>query len=104
MSAVAFALLGDVSSASALLSVAPALINAKHSRDFEREADAFAKRWLTANQIPARRFDDILCGMQSRSGGDADSPFTRYLSTHPTTDDRVRCDALDPLRSDQDGA
>jgi Zn-dependent protease with chaperone function len=119
VSAVAFALLGDVSSASALLSAVPVLIEAKHSRDFEREADAFAKRWLDDNAIPAHRFDDILCRMQSESGGDEDSPFARYLSTHPAADERMRCesesesepsahgeprDGLDPPGPDQDGA
>jgi peptidase M48-like protein len=39
VSAIAFALLGDVSSISGLLSAARALLHAKHSRDFEREAD-----------------------------------------------------------------
>jgi Zn-dependent protease with chaperone function len=105
VSAVAFALLGDISSASALLSAAPVLIEAKHSRDFEREADAFAKEWLAGNAIPAHRFDAILCRMQSESGGDADSPIARYLSTHPTTDERVRCEPeLDAPGPDQDGA
>lgn len=107
VSAVAFALLGDISSASALLSAAPVLIEAKHSRDFEREADAFAKRWLADHEIPAHRFDALLCRMQAGSGGDADSPIARYLSTHPATDERVRCepeDALDAPGPDQDGA
>ena len=36
VSALAVALLGDVSSISALLSAAPALLHAKHSRDCDR--------------------------------------------------------------------
>jgi Zn-dependent protease with chaperone function len=43
ISALAVAVLGDVSSFSAILGAAPALLHAKHSRDFEREADTFAK-------------------------------------------------------------
>ena len=61
VSALAFALLGDVSSISALLSAAPALLHAKHSRDFEREADGFAKQWLRENGIAESNFDAILC-------------------------------------------
>lgn len=125
VSALAFALIGDISSASALFSAVPALIDAKHSRDFEREADAFAKRWLVGHGIPPFRFDEILCRME-RGGGDDDDDgpasvsteeelgrnerdeeatataepehertdtdhLSRYLSTHPTTDERARC-------------
>lgn len=108
VSALALVLLGDVTSASTLLSAAPALIEAKHSRDFEREADGFAKSWLEERGIAPERFDAILCRMGGRMGGrmnserndrmqdeagdDAGSTFGRYLSTHPPTDERVRCD------------
>jgi len=91
VSALALVLLGDVTSASTLLSAAPALIEAKHSRDFEREADGFAKSWLDDHGIPPERFDAILCRMLAEAGNDADSAFGRYLSTHPPTDERVRC-------------
>jgi Zn-dependent protease with chaperone function len=93
VSALAFALVGDVSSASALFGAVPALIDAKHSRDFEREADAFAKSWLTRHAIDPARFDQILCRMQRGSEGDAGSSWARYLSSHPTTDERARCEA-----------
>ncbi|MBK7949219.1 MAG: M48 family metallopeptidase [Deltaproteobacteria bacterium] len=125
VSALAFALIGDVSSASALFSAVPVLIDAKHSRDFEREADAFAKGWLVGHGIPPFRFDEILCRMERGEGAhDDDGPasvfsdeelgrherdeeakataeparerpdvdrLSRYLSTHPTTDERARC-------------
>ena len=91
VSALALVLLGDVNTASTLLSAAPVLIEAKHSRDFEREADAFAKTWLDQQHIAPDRFDAILCRMQAEASGDADTSFARYLSTHPPTDERVRC-------------
>jgi Zn-dependent protease with chaperone function len=91
VSALAFAILGDVSSISALATTVPALLQAKHSRDFEREADAYAKRWMAAEGIAAHRFDDILCRMEAKMGGGADDPLSRYLSTHPATDERARC-------------
>lgn len=93
VSAVAFALLGDVSSASAFLGAVPALLQAKNSRDFEREADAFAKGWLVRNEIDPIRFDAILCRMQRKAGGDEDSGFARYLASHPSTNERAHCDA-----------
>lgn len=92
VSAIAFALLGDVSSASALFGAVPALIQAKHSRDFEREADGFAKGWLVRNGIAPDRFDAILCRMRADAGEDEEVGLVRFLSTHPTTSERARCD------------
>lgn len=91
VSAITFAILGDVSSISALVSAAPALIEAKHSRDFEREADDFAKQWLARNNIPAHRFDDILCRMEEELGTGDEAGVGKYLSSHPSTDERARC-------------
>ena len=103
VSAIAFALLGDVSSASALFSAVPALIQAKHSRDFEREADGFAKGWLVRNGIGPERFDAILCRMQAEAdakGGDGEDGLVRFLSTHPATGERAHCEAVPaPTRS-----
>jgi Zn-dependent protease with chaperone function len=96
VSALAFALIGDVSSASALFSAVPAVIDAKHSRDFEREADAFARSWLVDHGIGPDRFDEILCRIRSESGGSDDGGWLRYLATHPPTDERARCPAAPP--------
>jgi Zn-dependent protease with chaperone function len=93
VSALAFALLGDISSASTLLGAVPVLIEAKHSRDFEREADAFARDWLERNGIAPTRFDEILCRMQQASEPGDEERFTRFLATHPTTEQRARCAA-----------
>jgi Zn-dependent protease with chaperone function len=88
VSAIAFALLGDVSSISGLLSAAPALLHAKHSRDFEREADTFAKQWLRQHNIAESNFDAILCRMSEgrHSPGDVD-----FFSSHPATSERAHC-------------
>jgi Zn-dependent protease with chaperone function len=89
VSAIALALLGDVSSISGLLSAAPALLHAKHSRDFEREADAFGKQWLREHRIAESNFDSILCRMSAahNSSGEAD-----FFSSHPATNERARCE------------
>ncbi len=91
VSAIAFAILGDVSSVSALATAVPVLLQAKHSRDFEREADAYAKRWMAAEGIAEHRFDDILCRMTKRLSPGPDGELSQYLSTHPATDERARC-------------
>jgi predicted Zn-dependent protease len=82
-------LFGDASSTSALIAAAPTvLINAKHSRDFEQEADAFARQWLRDNGIPQHRFDDLLCRLQASGPEGAEM---KYLSSHPPTAERANC-------------
>ena len=90
VSALAVALLGDLSSLSGILSAAPALLTAKHSRDFEREADRFAKQWLRENRIAESNFDAILCRMTG-THGPKDKEAVDYFSSHPATDERARC-------------
>ncbi len=92
ISALALAVLGDVGSVSAILSAAPALLDAKFSRDFETSADRFALHWLENNGIARERFDAILCRMTDTEGseGGATNPL-RYLSTHPATAERAHC-------------
>lgn len=90
VAAIAFAVLGDASSISALAAAAPAaLINAKHSRDFEREADGFAKEWLQENHIASNRFDDLLCRLAKEHGSTPGS--MSYLESHPPIDERAQC-------------
>jgi Zn-dependent protease with chaperone function len=89
VSALAVAILGDLSSVSGILSAAPALLTAKHSRDFEREADTFAKQWLRENRIDESAFDAILCRMSGKHGESAES--VDFFASHPPTDERVRC-------------
>jgi Zn-dependent protease with chaperone function len=81
---------GDVSS---LVATAPTLLlQAKYSRDFEREADAYAAEVMRANGISLAHLADILERLESgRSSGRALKRVTTdYLSSHPTTADRLR--------------
>ena len=91
VSALAVALLGDVSSISGILSSAPVLLHAKHSRDFEREADNFGKTWLKEHGIAESNFDAILCRISEEHGASPDSEATDYFASHPPTSERVRC-------------
>ena len=82
--------LGDVN---VLIATAPTtLLQAKYSRDLEREADDHAVAVLMLNGIPTRRLVRMLERLDepggkraSASGGIAE----RYLSTHPVTAERV---------------
>ncbi len=80
---------GDVTSVTALSATLPTmLIEAKYSRDFEREADQFALRQLRENDIEPRYFADILLRLQAQHP-DAGDVFG-YLSSHPATQERVK--------------
>lgn len=86
VAALAFAVLGDVGTASSLVAAVPVLlVQAKHSRDFEREADAYSRAWLRAQGLPESAFDTMLCRLAK---SDADVP---YLSTHPPVEERASC-------------
>jgi Zn-dependent protease with chaperone function len=79
---------GDLTSVASLASGLPAmLLQAKYSRDFEREADEFALDTMKRHGIPAESFAAILLRMGERRGAAADVPD--YLSTHPATRERA---------------
>jgi Zn-dependent protease with chaperone function len=80
--------LGDVS---ALGAAAPAaLLNAKYSRDLEREADAYAARVLKLNNMPVSLLADALVLIEKSHGrGRGGDGAASYLSTHPATAERL---------------
>ena len=82
------AVTGDLTSVASLASALPAmLLQAKYSRDFEREADEFALDTMKRHGIPADSFAAILLRMGERRGAAADVPD--YFSTHPATRERA---------------
>lgn len=81
-------ILGDVSSASLIVASVPTLlVEAKHSRAIEAEADDFAYAWLEEHDIPTHHFGDLLLRLEAEHGGDGS--FS-YLSSHPPTRERAR--------------
>jgi Zn-dependent protease with chaperone function len=88
-----FTLLGDVNSASTLAASIPAvLVHARHSRDFEREADEYSFVWLHERGIPNHRFGDILKRIEQAHGREQDEKggVMTYFSSHPRTAERTR--------------
>ena len=78
--------IGDLS---ALGAAAPtALLEAKYSRDLEREADAYAVAVLRASHIDPARLAQALELLEKAHGGGSDSGVLAYMSTHPTTEER----------------
>ena len=79
--------IGDVSTIAA---AAPtALIEAKYSRDLEREADAFAAAILRENDIDVRHLINLLRRLDEKAGADAASGALKYLASHPATSERL---------------
>jgi len=98
------ATIGDLASISSLAASAPTLlINAKYSRDFEREADTAAARYLLSRDISVRKFTDILERLgadherrnreepsRTERRGKEKSSWQSYISSHPPIRERVR--------------
>jgi len=79
------AITGDIGSFSDLAAGLPSLLlQSGYSRDMEREADAYALRWLNAACIPPRRLADIL-GRLDKAASDK----TNLLDSHPGTRERI---------------
>src|SRR5262245_49130352 len=90
--------LGDVSGIAAGL---PALVlQARYSREHEREADRFAVAMLKANAIAPRRLASMLARMeaarddaakkQGKASASKSAAGLDYLSSHPATAERIR--------------
>jgi Zn-dependent protease with chaperone function len=82
--------IGDFNS---VLAHAPAaLLEAKYSRDLEREADAFAVDVLRANGISVKHLAAMLERLERSQSEARAAASMAYLSTHPATKERI--DAL----------
>jgi predicted Zn-dependent protease len=62
------------------------LFELEYSRAFEREADAFAIDLLRRADLPPEALADMLERLEE---GDAAGPWAAYLSTHPSSEERV---------------
>lgn len=79
--------IGDVSGLSA---AAPtSLLQAKYSRDLEREADAYAAWMLTVNHMPVSLLIDALEALEQSHGGRTNPGAMSYLASHPATAERI---------------
>jgi Zn-dependent protease with chaperone function len=82
------AVTGDVASITSLAATIPTvLVEAKYSRNFEREADEYALQHLRAHNIAPHYFADILLRMENTRPSRGDIPD--YLATHPATEERI---------------
>ncbi|MBL9203706.1 MAG: TonB family protein [Opitutaceae bacterium] len=82
-------LTGDLSTLTQFSAALPLFILRNgYSREFEREADRYARDLLLDRKIPLHRFSSILrklTATRPKTGFD-----TTYLSTHPSTEERLK--------------
>lgn len=96
---VVMAVTGDLSSVSSLVAAIPVLLTQLgYSRDFEHEADRFAAALLAEQGGDPRRLGEILARLERAArcepgeacASEAAEGWSRYLSTHPPTEERRR--------------
>jgi Zn-dependent protease with chaperone function len=91
---VLLAITGDVSGSSELFLGLPVLLTElAYSREFEREADEYALRYMRANSISPVHFASLMrrIGNQKPSAPeDGYEKWANYLSTHPLTEERLK--------------
>lgn len=82
---------GDITDITALSATIPTvLMQAKYSREFEREADEFAFDYLETSGRSADALRDLLLRIEA-SVGDSDA-VPSWISTHPRTEERARAE------------
>ncbi|MCU0590746.1 MAG: M48 family metallopeptidase [Desulfobacterales bacterium] len=87
------AITGDVSGTSELfLGLPVVLTELAYSREFEREADHYALRYLRSQAVSPRHFADLMRRLQEQKqpeGLDLPGRWSDYLSTHPSMEERL---------------
>jgi Zn-dependent protease with chaperone function len=82
----------DISSLSA--AVSGFMLQAKYSRDFEREADRYAVNVLKANNLSPQLLGTFLNKLEAahgkRSGNEPGDKTLDYISSHPSTEERMQ--------------
>ncbi len=82
-------LTGDLSNITALSATIPTvLMQAKYSRDFEREADDFAFDYLEVHSLDSDALSRLLMRLEGEAGLTANSGVNSWLSSHPRSTKR----------------
>ena len=78
---------GDASGATSLAAATPTvLVDAAYSRDFEREADAFAFAWMTRHGVDPAKLANLL----ERLAHGHDEKEAGFLASHPDLRERMQ--------------
>jgi Zn-dependent protease with chaperone function len=96
-SLLAFALMaitGDTSGTSELFLGLPVILTElAYSREFEREADRYALKYLKSRQISPTHFANLLRRIEEKKNSQhlsSEDGWINYLSSHPNTEERLK--------------
>lgn len=79
---------GDISTGSSLIAAIPTLlVQNKYSRDYEKEADLYSYNYLVKNNIETINFSNIMERLSAKHGAEGEISI---ISTHPSTEERIR--------------
>ncbi|MGB5624207.1 MAG: M48 family metallopeptidase [Woeseiaceae bacterium] len=82
-------LTGDISNITALSAAVPTiLMQARYSRDFEREADDFAFEYLETRGVSTNALSDLLLRLEQSESDDGGN-IPGWLSSHPPPRERI---------------
>lgn len=84
---------GDVETFDLITGLPTLILDMAHSRGFELEADNYALQQLKQHDIPLQSFVSIMQNLENyyhEIDDDTGSKLTDFLSTHPTTEQRVK--------------
>lgn len=84
ISVVIIAVSGDVSWLAT--AIPTTLLAARYSREFERQADSYARRYMQERGIPLHAFVDLLRRMEEQSKG---GTAPEFLASHPGFEERA---------------
>ncbi|MEM6604847.1 MAG: M48 family metallopeptidase [Pseudomonadota bacterium] len=80
---------GDLTNITAFAAAVPTLLlQSRYSRDFEREADAFAFQYLHSKDISTDVLSDLLIRMEQSLGTDDEGRLGSWFSSHPRSEER----------------
>ena len=83
-------LTGDLTNVTALSATVPtALMQAKYSRDFEREADAYAFGFLADHGMDTEVLAKLLQRVERESGAATADSLSQWFSSHPRSEERA---------------
>lgn len=86
---IAGTMMGDASSLAGGMSSALVVLNSQYSREFEREADAYAANLLKSVGRSPAVFADALATLQSEQKRRGINPGYSFLASHPGGEERI---------------
>ena len=79
---------GDISSS--IGGIVGSVINAKFSREYESEADGYAKKLMISHNKDPKHLADFFIKIEKKYGHDTNSSISNFWASHPSDKDRIK--------------